>query len=45
MYIHKGGTTFTGSAGCQTLPPDDFQKLLALAGRQRSLSYILINAA
>lgn len=44
MYIHKGGTTFTGSAGCQTLPPDDFAKLLALAGRQRSLSYILINA-
>jgi hypothetical protein len=45
MYIHKGGTTFTGSAGCQTLPPTEFAKLLELARGQPALSYVLINAA
>lgn len=45
MYIHKGGTTFTGSAGCQTLPPDDFSILLSTVGDQDSLSYILVNAS
>ena len=44
MYIHKGGTGFTGSAGCQTLPPSDFAALLAALGPQKPLSYVLINA-
>jgi len=43
MYIHKGGTSFTGSAGCQTLPPADFAALLAAVGKQPTLSYILVN--
>lgn len=44
IYIHKGGTSFTGSAGCQTLPPDDFATLLKTVGKQPTLSYILVNA-
>ncbi|VWX54512.1 LysM peptidoglycan-binding domain-containing protein [Novosphingobium sp. 9U] len=45
MYIHKGGTSFTGSAGCQTLPPADFDALRTSVGEQPSLDYILINAS
>lgn len=44
MYIHKGGTSFSGSAGCQTLPPADFEALRAAVGNQETLSYVLINA-
>ena len=44
MYIHQGGTSFTGSAGCETLPPDDFATLLKTVGKQPTLSYILVNA-
>ena len=44
MYIHKGGTNFTGSAGCQTLAPAGFAKFLSRLAGQASLSYLLINA-
>ncbi|MGN7999485.1 LysM peptidoglycan-binding domain-containing protein [Sphingomonas sp. 22176] len=44
MLIHQGGNNGTGSAGCQTLRPSDFNALLAGLGRQSSFSYVLVNA-
>lgn len=45
MLIHQGGNGGTGSAGCQTLRPSDFNALLAGLGRQSSFSYVLVNAS
>ncbi|WP_294250364.1 LysM domain-containing protein [uncultured Sphingomonas sp.] len=45
MLIHQGGNSSTGSAGCQTLRPSDFNALLAGLGRQSSFSYVLVNAS
>ena len=44
MLIHQGGNGSTGSAGCQTLRPGDYNALLAGLGRQTSFSYVLVNA-
>jgi LysM repeat protein len=44
MLIHQGGSNSTGSAGCQTLRPGDYNALLAGLGRQTSFSYVLVNA-
>lgn len=44
MYIHKGATTFTASAGCQTLAPNLFARFLGRLAGQSPLSYLLINA-
>lgn len=44
LLIHQGGRTTTGSAGCQTLNPSDFDALLTGLGNQRSFSYVLVNA-
>ena len=44
MLIHQGGNGSTGSAGCQTLRPGDYNALLAGLGSQTSFSYVLVNA-
>lgn len=44
MYIHQGGNTNTGSAGCQTIASADFNKFVASLGGQKSFSYVLVNA-
>ncbi|WP_052207781.1 LysM peptidoglycan-binding domain-containing protein [Croceibacterium mercuriale] len=42
LLIHQGGNTSTGSAGCQTLRPDDFNAFLATLGGQTRFSYVLV---
>jgi hypothetical protein len=37
FLFHAGGNTNTGSAGCQTLKPGDFQRVLERAGRPEDL--------
>jgi len=44
MYIHKGGSKFTASAGCQTLEPATFARFRKRLAGQEALSYLLINA-
>lgn len=44
MLIHQGGNSTTGSAGCQTLRPSDFNALLGALGGQSRFSYVLVNA-
>ncbi len=48
MHFHKGGSTRTGSAGCQTLPPTAWQKFIKDIGEgrqagQSEFTYVLIN--
>jgi LysM repeat protein len=45
LLIHQGGNNSTGSAGCQTLRPSDFNALLGGLGRQSTFSYVLVNAS
>ncbi|MFC4291484.1 LysM domain-containing protein [Sphingorhabdus arenilitoris] len=42
MLFHQGGNNITGSAGCQTLKPSDYNSFLQLLGSQRNFSYVLI---
>lgn len=42
LLIHQGGNSSTGSAGCQTLRPADFNQLLATLGGQTRFSYVLV---
>jgi peptidoglycan hydrolase-like protein with peptidoglycan-binding domain len=45
MLFHKGGNTITGSAGCQTMKPADFEKFwLALGTKQQRFLYVLVHA-
>lgn len=50
MLIHRGGRRMTGSAGCQTLPPDQFQNFLdamrdtSRNRDQQTFTYVLVNA-
>ena len=47
VLFHRGGTTDPGSVGCQTLPPDQFNKLatiLAKFGGGQSFTYTLVEA-
>ncbi len=43
MLFHQGGVNNTGSAGCQTLAPNEFNAVLRLLGNQKSFSYVLTN--
>jgi LysM repeat protein len=43
MLIHRGGSTNTFSAGCQTIPPQHYDDFLNAIGGQTSFSYILID--
>lgn len=45
LLIHQGGNNSTGSAGCQTLRPSDFNALLDGLGRQSAFSYVLVNTS
>jgi hypothetical protein len=46
MLFHRGGITNTGSAGCQTMQPADFQRFmwtLQQAGGTGNVGYTLVN--
>jgi LysM repeat protein len=42
MLFHQGGPQITGSAGCQTLRPNDFNAMMQTLGGQSSFSYVLV---
>lgn len=42
MLWHVGGRSITGSAGCQTMPPDEYRRFLAALGGARSFRYTLV---
>ncbi|GEM_PF-399898 len=43
FLFHAGGNTNTGSAGCQTLKPGDFQVFWNGLGDQKAFNYVLVN--
>jgi len=46
MLFHKGGNNMTGSAGCQTMPPAEYNRFwkdLNSGGRPGNIGYTLIN--
>ena len=43
FLFHAGGNTNTGSAGCQTLKPGDFQTFWNGLGDQKTFNYVLVN--
>ncbi len=44
MYFHRGGKgDFTGSAGCQTIPQNDFNEFWKSLGDQKNFQYVLVN--
>jgi LysM repeat protein len=43
FLFHAGGNTNTGSAGCQTLKPGDFQSFWNGLGDQKTFNYVLVN--
>ena len=44
LLIHRGGENNTWSSGCQTMPPDAYDRFKALVGGQGSFAYVLKNA-
>lgn len=42
MLFHAGGTTSTGSAGCQTMPPAEYERFLAAMGGSAQFTYTLV---
>ncbi len=42
MLFHKGGNNMTGSAGCQTMPPETFGKFWNALGPQKQFRYVLV---
>ncbi len=45
MLIHAGSINATDSAGCQTMPPDDYKRFLGdLKGMTGTLSYTVLDA-
>lgn len=42
ILFHKGGNSMTGSAGCQTMKPADFQKFWQALGTQKRFKYVLV---
>jgi hypothetical protein len=43
MLWHVGGTGMTGSAGCQTMEPAEYQRFLAAIGGSRSFRYTVVD--
>ena len=43
FLFHAGGNTNTGSAGCQTMKPGDFQNFWSSLGDQSRFNYVLVN--
>ncbi len=43
ILFHRGGYNDTGSAGCQTMPPDVFNDFWAALGNDSSVSYTVID--
>jgi LysM repeat protein len=43
FLFHAGGNSNTGSAGCQTLKPGDFQAFWNGLGGQKAFNYVLVN--
>lgn len=43
FLFHAGGNTNTGSAGCQTMRPGDFQTFWNSLGDQSRFNYVLVN--
>jgi peptidoglycan hydrolase-like protein with peptidoglycan-binding domain len=50
MLFHRGGVNSTGSAGCQTMPPAEFDRFMStlqeagLGGGNRKVGYTLVDA-
>ena len=47
MLFHRGGTSTTGSAGCQTMPPAEFDRFMSTlqeAGIRGRVGYTLVNS-
>ncbi|QUW04435.1 LysM peptidoglycan-binding domain-containing protein [Chloracidobacterium validum] len=42
MYFHRGGTTNTYSAGCQTMPQSEFNRFWSSLGNQQRFQYVLV---
>ena len=42
-YFHRGGTSDTYSAGCQTMDQGRFNRFWAALGTQKEFSYVLAN--
>lgn len=45
VLFHKGGNNITGSAGCQTLKPAEFNEFWASLGPQKSFQYVVATVA
>lgn len=45
FLFHAGGNTNTGSAGCQTMKPGDFQSFWNSLGDQSRFNYVLVNVS
>lgn len=43
ILFHKGGWNDTGSAGCQTMKPDDFDRFWGALGGQNRFSYTVVD--
>lgn len=43
FLIHIGGNNFTGSAGCQTMPPAEYARFLRAMAQHPNFSYVLVN--
>ncbi len=43
FLFHAGGNSNTGSAGCQTMKPGDFQSFWSSLGDQPRFNYVLVN--
>jgi peptidoglycan hydrolase-like protein with peptidoglycan-binding domain len=42
LLFHAGGNNSTGSAGCQTMKPDDFERFWNELGSDRNFMYLLV---
>jgi predicted chitinase len=44
ILFHRGGYNSVGSAGCQTMPPDEFNRFWQTLGGQSRFQYTLVDA-